>query len=549
MEYTLIIHGEKKIYGEETTYLDIAEEYRSFYQDEIVLVRVNNALAELFKRVDKNGTLEFVTVSDKAGRETYRRSVCMMMESAASKVLPGCRIKIQNSLGQGLYCEVYRGTKKTVPDENMISGLKSAMSNMAERNLPVIKSNIHLREARKLASEEGRNDRVRLLRYRRNSHINIYELDGCKDYYYGYMVPSTGYLKYFDIELYKEGFMLMFPDKDTKKTEKFKPADKLYGTLAESTAWAEAIGVSNVGDLNDLITKGKMLDLILVQESWMEKKMSDIAEMIANSPECKFVMIAGPSSSGKTTFSHRLSVHLMAQGFTPHQISLDDFYVNREDTPLDENGEYDYECLEALDIELFNEDMRKLLEGEEVILPIYNFKTGKREFRNRPMKLIKNDILVIEGIHGLNEKLSYSLPKENKFKIYISALTQLNVDDHNPLHTTDARLLRRIVRDARTRNTTAAENIARWKSVREGEEKNIFPFQEEADVMFNSALIYELPVMKVYAEPLLFSIDNSSPEYEEAKRLLKFLDYFLPVPAEDVANNSILREFIGGSCF
>ena len=281
----------------------------------------------------------------------------------------------------------------------------------------------------------------------------------------------------------------------------------------------------------------------------MERRIGQIAENIASQESKKFVMIAGPSSSGKTTFSHRLSIQLMAQGLHPHPIALDDYYRDRVDTPKDENGEYDYECLEALDIELFNHDMTALLNGEEVAMPTYNFKTGKREYRGNTRKLGKNDILVIEGIHGLNDMLSYSLPKSSKLKIYISALTQLNIDEHNNLSTTDGRLIRRMVRDARTRNTTAQETFARWDSVRRGEEKHIFPFQEQADIMFNSALIYEIAVLKQYAEPLLFRIDKDCPEYQEAKRLLKFLDYFLPVPSEDVEKNSILREFIGGGVF
>ena len=287
---------------------------------------------------------------------------------------------------------------------------------------------------------------------------------------------------------------------------------------------------------------------VLVQEALMEKKIGQLAETIASAGDKKFVMIAGPSSSGKTTFSYRLSTQLMAQGLKPHPIGLDNYYLDRENTPRDENGNYDFECLEALDVEQFNEDMTRLFKGEQVEIPTFNFKTGRREYKGNFLQLGDDDILVIEGIHGLNDKLSYSLTKESKFKIYISALTQLNIDEHNYLPTTDARLIRRIVRDARTRGTSAKETIAMWPSVRRGEERHIFPFQEEADAMFNSALIYELAVLKAYAEPRLFAIEKDCPEYLEAKRLLKFLDYFLPVPAEDIPSNSLLREFIGGSC-
>jgi uridine kinase len=304
-----------------------------------------------------------------------------------------------------------------------------------------------------------------------------------------------------------------------------------------------------VGNLNEKITTEGIKQTILVQEAKQEARISAIAQQITNAGDIKFVMIAGPSSSGKTTFSHRLSIQLTAHGMKPHPIALDNYFVDRERTPLDEDGEKDYERLEAIDVEQFNRDMLDLLAGKEVELPVYNFKTGHREYRGDFLKLGDEDILVIEGIHGLNDRLSYALPRENKFKIYISALTQLNIDEHNRIPTTDGRLIRRMVRDARTRGISAKETIARWPSVRRGEEKYIFPYQEEADAMFDSALIYELACLKVYAEPLLFGIGKQEPEYQEAKRLLKFFDYFVPVPSEAIPYNSILREFVGGSCF
>jgi uridine kinase len=309
------------------------------------------------------------------------------------------------------------------------------------------------------------------------------------------------------------------------------------------------LDVGTIGALNDAIASGRGEQIILLQEALMEERIGSLAAQIAAKKGIKFVMIAGPSSSGKTTFSNRLSIQLLAKGRKPHPISLDDYYDDRERCPRDADGNLDFECLEALDVRQFNEDMTRLLAGEKVDMPSFNFKTGKREYRGRTLQLKENDILVIEGIHGLNDKLSYTLPAESKFKIYISALTQLNIDEHNPLSTTDCRLLRRIVRDARTRGTTAQETIAMWKSVRRGEEKNIFPFQDSADVMFNSALLYEVAVLKVYAEPLLFQIPRDSAEYLEAKRLLKFLDYFLPLPTEGIAQSSLVREFVGGSCF
>lgn len=392
-------------------------------------------------------------------------------------------------------------------------------------------------------------DKEKLFRYRRSSRVNLYVLDHYKDYFYGFMVPSTGYLRAYDIKPYEDGFVLLFPGKDTNEVAPFEPSGKLFYTLKRSREWGKMLEIDTVGALNDAITAGRTQDIILTQEALFEEQIGNLADEILKSGKKKFVMIAGPSSSGKTTFSHRLSIQLTAKGLKPHPFPLDDYYIDRARCPRDENGELDLECLEALDVELFNHDMNELLAGKRVNLPIFNFKTGKREYKDKYMQLGPDDVLVIEGIHGLNDKLSYSLPVESKYKIYISALTQLNIDEHNCLPTTDGRLLRRIVRDARTRGASAKDTIAMWDSVRRGEEKYIFPFQEGADAMFNSALIYELAVLKLYAEPLLFAIDRDSEEYLEAKRLLKFLDYFLPMPGDMIGQNSILREFIGGSCF
>ena len=329
----------------------------------------------------------------------------------------------------------------------------------------------------------------------------------------------------------------------------FRPRQKLFQVLNESSKWGDMLGIQTVADLNEAVTKGNLQETILVQEALQEKKIGDIARTIVDRGNVKFVLIAGPSSSGKTTFSHRLSIQLRAHGMIPHPIAVDNYFVNREDTPRDKDGNYNYECLEAIDVKQFNQDLTDLLEGKEVALPIFNFKTGRREYNGQTKKLGEHDVLVIEGIHCLNDALTYELPKENKFKIYISALTQLNIDEHNRIPTTDGRLLRRMVRDARTRGTSARKTIAMWPSVRRGEEENIFPYQEEADVMFNSALIYELAVLKQYAEPVLFGIEKDCEEYIEAKRLLKFLDYFVGIGSEHVPANSLLKEFIGGGCF
>lgn len=547
------INGAEKEYEKGTAFSVIAAEYQSEYKDDIVLVLFNNHLYELNRFVEQDGELSFITTGDKAGRKAYRRSVTLLMQRGvyelAKKDSEQVSVRVEHSISQGYYCELFGKEGKIVPDNTYILRLKMEMMRLVDEKRPIEKRNMPTDEAVALFRELGMYDKERLFCYRRSSRVNVYSIGNYMDYYYGYMVPDTGYLKYFDLELYDEGFVVLFPDKNTKLTAEFKPSHKLFRVLKESSEWSDKLDIGTIGALNDAVAQGRIQDVILVSEALMERKIGKLAEEIAAQPDKKFVMIAGPSSSGKTTFSHRLSIQLMAQGLQPHPIALDDYYVNREDTPKDEDGKYNFECLEALDIELFNHDMSALLSGERVELPAYNFRTGLREYKGNYKQLGKNDILVIEGIHGLNDKLSYSLPKSSKLKIYISALTQLNIDEHNNLPTTDGRIIRRIVRDARTRNITAKQTIAMWDSVRRGEEQYIFPFQEEADVMFNSALIYELAVLKQYAEPLLFEIEKDCPEYIEAKRLLKFLDYFLPVPSEEIGRNSILREFIGGSCF
>ena len=397
--------------------------------------------------------------------------------------------------------------------------------------------------------EQGMYDKVRLFQYRRVSSCNVYSIDHYEDYHYGYMVPSTGYIKCFDLILYSAGFVLQLPAMENpEELTPFEPKKKLFRVLKESDDWGKMLNVDTVGALNDVIAEDGFGDLMLVQEALQEKKIAEIAERIERELK-QFILIAGPSSSGKTTFSHRLSIQLRAHGLNPHAIAMDDYFVDRELTPKNLDGSYNFECLEAIDLDQFNNDMKCLLEGKTVEIPRFNFHTGKREYKGDYLTLGNGDVLVIEGIHALNPKSSELLPDDNKFKIYISALTSLNIDLHNRISTTDGRLIRRLVRDARTRGNSARDTISMWASVRRGEEKNIFPYQEEADVMFNSALLFELSVIKQYAEPLLFSIPHEAPEYQEAKRLLKFLDYFMGVSGEDVPKNSILREFIGGSCF
>lgn len=552
---TLSIEGEQKQYAHGTSFLAIAQEYQEKYNDDIVLVVYNNRLRELGKTAERDGTLEFVTTADKTGKKTYRRSVTLLMQKAVHNLWGDNKVavRVKYSIGQGYYCELWKkgeeGEERIPVDDAKVSDLKREMYHLVMADIEIEKRSMNTDDAIVLFHELGMTDKEKLFRYRRSSRVNIYVLDHYKDYFYGFMVPSTGYLRYYDVTLYEDGFVLLFPDGNAKEVAPFYPSGKLFQTLKTSREWGKMLEIDTVGALNDAIAAGRMQEIILTQEALFEERIGKLAESIVTSGNKKFIMIAGPSSSGKTTFSHRLSIQLAARGLKPHPFPLDDYYIDRALCPRDENGELDLECLEALDVELFNHDMNELLAGKRVNLPIFNFKTGKREYKDKIMQLGPEDVLVIEGIHGLNDRLSYSLPVESKFKIYISALTQLNIDEHNYLPTTDGRMIRRIVRDARTRNTSAKETIAMWDSVRRGEEKYIFPFQESADAMFNSALIYELAVLKLYAEPLLFAIDKDCPEYLEAKRLLKFLDYFLPMPSDGISQNSIIREFIGGSCF
>ena len=547
---TVTIEGKENTYEKGTSYHRIAEDFKNSKDHDIVLVTVDGRLRELHHTLKKDCVLDFVTTADKIGDNAYRRSMLLMMLKAIYHTAGHENVehvRVQFAVGNGLYCTISGNVE---PDAAFLKKVEEKMHELVKRAIPLEKKNIQTDEAIALFRQYGMKDKEKLFHYRRVSRVNIYNLDGFEDYYYGYMVPDTGYLRYFRLQPFDEGFVLEFPDrKQPEIIGEFRPQSKLFAVQEETLHWSRLLGITTVGDMNDYFVKKDAGELILTQEAYQEGKIAEIAAEIAANPKKKLVMIAGPSSSGKTTFSHRLSIQLAAHGLKPHPIPVDDYFKNREETPKDENGNYNFECLEAIDTELFNHDMNALLRGERVEMPCFNFVTGKREYRGKVRQLGENDILVIEGIHCLNDALSYSLPKENKFKIYISALTSLNIDEHNRIPTTDGRLIRRIVRDARTRGTSAKQTIAMWPSVRRGEENYIFPYQEDADIMFNSALIYELAVLKMYAEPLLFGIGKDEPEYQEAKRLLKFLDYFVGIPNDSVPVNSLLREFIGGGCF
>ena len=533
-----------------TPYRAIAADFQDRFPCDILLVNRDGKLCELHKLLDRDCSLKMITARDIPGIQTYERSAVFLMLKAFYDVVGQDnvdRVFVRYSLSRALFVQARGNFTLSQP---LLDQVEARMRELSSQALPIEKQSIHTEDAMELFRRERLFHKAQLLSFRINSHVNVYSLDGFVDYFYGYMVPDTGYIRCFGLEMFEDGFVLRLPTlKNPNQLGDFRPSRKVFQALYDSTLRAEALNASNVADLNTAISQGGATPLILTYEAMMEKKIGDIAAEIAAKKDVRFVMIAGPSSSGKTTFSHRLSTQLRACGLHPHPIATDNYFVNRDKTPRDEHGNYDFEGLGAMDVEQFNADMVRLLNGETVDIPLYNFKKGQREYGGNYLTLGSGDVLVIEGIHCLNDQFTYALPKESKYKIYISCLTTLNVDDHNRIPTTDARLLRRIERDARTRGYSAQATIKMWPSVRRGEENNIFPFQDSADTIFNSSLIYETALLKPYVQPLLFGVPRDSEEYIEAKRLLKFLNYFLPIPADDVPKTSLIREFIGGGCY
>ncbi len=544
------VGGEERTYPDGTLYRAVAADFQDRYPCDILLVNRDGKLCELHKPLDRDCSLKMVTAQDKPGIQTYERSAVFLMLKAFYDVAGREnveRVSVEYSLSSALFCLAWGSFTL---DQALLDRVEERMRQLSAQALPIEKRSVSTDDAMELFRQAGLVHKADLLSFRINSRVNIYSLDGFLDYFYGYMAPDTGYIRCFKLELFENGFILRLPtQKNPNELGEFKPSIKVFRELHQSTLRSQALNASNVAELNTTVSQGGVTPLILAHEAMMEKKIGDIAAEIASRKEVRFVMIAGPSSSGKTTFSHRLSTQLTACGLRPHAIATDNYFVNREDTPRDEDGNYDFEGLGAMDVEQFNTDMVRLLNGETVELPTFNFKKGRREYNGNFLTLGEGDVLVIEGIHCLNDQFTHALPRESKFKIYISCLTTLNIDDHNRIPTTDARLLRRIERDARTRGHSAQATIKMWPSVRRGEEENIFPFQDSADTIFNSALIYETALLKAYVQPLLFGVPRDSEEYIEAKRLLKFLNYFLPIPADDVPKTSLLREFIGGGCY
>ena len=546
----VMVDGVEYAYPQGTPYRTIAADVQPRFPYDILLVNRDGKLCELHKSLDRDCSLKMVTAQDIPGIQTYERSAVFLMLKAFYDVAGREnveRICVECSLSRALFI---RALGAFTLDRALLDRVEERMRELSAQALPIEKRSISTDDAIELFKQERLVHKAQLLSFRINSHVNVYSLDGFVDYFYGYMVPDTGYIRCFGLELFESGFVLRLPTrKDPGRLGEFKPAMKVFRELYDSNLRAEALNISNVAELNTAVSQGRATPIILTYEAMMEKKIGDIAAEIAARRQVRFVMIAGPSSSGKTTFSHRLSTQLRACGLRPHAIATDNYFVNRDKTPLDEDGNPDFEGLGAMDVEQFNTDMVRLLNGETVEIPTYNFKKGIREYNGNFLALGEGDVLVIEGIHCLNDQFTYALPKESKYRVYISCLTTLNIDDHNRIPSTDARLLRRIERDARTRGYSAQATIKMWPSVRRGEENNIFPFQDSADMIFNSALIYETALLKPYVQPLLFGVPRDSEEYIESKRLLKFLNYFLPIPADNIPKTSLMREFIGGGCY
>ncbi len=530
-----------------TTFEQLVQKIQKPENPKIVAARCGNVLKELTEEIKCACEIELVDLASSDGEKIYQRSLSFIMIRAAIECFEGIKVRVEHSLSKGLYCEFDYSRKLTHEDYETI---RSRMMGIIERNEPFVKKSTSIEDAKNAFKLYHMDSKVDLLKYRESDYINLYECGNLKNYFYGYMVPSTGYVTTFDMIKYDNGMILMHPTKYSPfEPPEFVESPKIADIFNESERWGEIMEIPYVSNLNALTESGEHPELMRIAEALHEKKIAQIADQITKAGK-RVILIAGPSSSGKTTFANRLRIQLKVNGLHPITVSTDNYFVDRDKTPLDEHGELDFESIDAVDVARFNEDLTRLLDGDEVDLPVFNFHVGKREFRNKPISIKEDQPIIIEGIHGLNEKLTSKIFKRDKFKIYVSALTQLNIDEHNRIPTTQTRLLRRIVRDNQFRGHSAKRTIGMWNSVRRGEERNIFPYQEEADVMFNTALPYELAVLKKHAEPLLRQIGQDEPEYGEAILLLKFLSYFKSIDEDElVPYVSILKEFIGGSCF
>ncbi len=540
---------ETKEFKAGTTLMEISKSFQNHYSFPILVGKIKNDIVELCEPIMHSCDVDFYDRSDPIGNGIYGRSLEFILVLAVKRTLGrDVEIIIEHSIDKGFYCAV-PGTKLT---KEIVQKLFMEMKKIVKEDLIFTKLSVSRIDAIEFFKKRKQYDKAKVLKYISNTYINLYRIDDYYDYYYGEMAYKTSSIDEFKLTFISEdGFVTSYPDiYFPEGTLDYVHHKDLFDKYLEYTEWGKILGISNAAELNETVSRGEYNDLIRVCEAYYNRQLSTIADQIYERKEhLKLILIAGPTSSGKTTTSKKLEIYLRSKGLHTYPISLDNYFLNREDTPKDANGEYDYETVDAIDIELFNRQMLKLMDGERVLLPEYNFNTGKKEYKKKWLQLKENDIIIVEGLHALNEKISMSVEKEFKYKIYISPLTQLNIDNHNRVHTSDTRRLRRIVRDNKFRGHMASETLARWKSIRQGEEKWIFPFQDDADYIVNSALIYEIGVLKTYVEPLLFAVDETDPNYAEALRLINFLRNFLPIPSERVPEDSILREFIGGSCF
>jgi Uridine kinase len=542
------IHS-KKIYAPGITLMEIASDQKITLEHPIIGAMVNNRVQELDYQVFNPKIISFFDITHPAGMRMYLRSLFFVLEKAIRDLLPGKRLSVEHSVSKGFYCEI-EGFEGSIP-LSLTFTIGDRMREIISRDVPFTSEKKQTIEVLDYYKNQGYTEKVMLLETRPHLYTTVYFLDDRMDYFYGCMVPSTGYLKKFDLVKYYDGMLLMVPKRSNpSEMEDLILQDKMFDIFREYRRWIDIIGVSSIGSINKRVLAGKGDELIKVGEALHEKKVAQIADEIYKRREnVKVVLISGPSSSGKTTFAKRLAIQLLVSGLKPVTISLDNYFVDREHTPRDENGDYDFESVEALDIEYFNQDLLNLLSGIEINVPKFSFENGKRYFDGTTLKIDEKTVLLIEGIHALTPFLTHSIPDERKFKVYVSALTSLSIDGHNRIPTTDNRLIRRIIRDFRYRGYSALDTISRWESVRRGEDKNIFPYQEEADMMFNSSLVFELGVLKRYAEPLLREVPSTVKEFAEADRLLTFLENFVPIDDKEIPPTSIIREFLGGSSF
>lgn len=532
-----------------TTLSEISKSYAHYFNFPILAASVDNNLTELSDTIQKKCKIDFYDRSSGPGNSIYGRSLQFILVLGVKRLLGDTAdVIIEHSIDKGFYAEI-SGSKI---NKEIIKDLENTMHKIVKEDLLFTKLSVSRIDAIKFFKKNKQDDKAKVLKYISNSYINLYRLDDLYDYYYSYLAYSTKQIDDFKLTYIKDnGFVVSYPDVyNPDNTLDYTHREMLFNKFLDYTKWGREINITNSTDLNELVSTGKYNELIRVSEAYFNYQLSNVArEIYNNKKRIRVILMAGPSSSGKTTTSYLLATYLQTMGLKTHRLSLDDYFINRRMTPKDANGEYDFESIRALDLELLNQHLLKMIDGEKVLVPEYNFKTGEREYHKHYIKLEENDIIIIEGIHALNEELTSAIDRKNKYKIYISPLTQLNIDNHNRIHTSDTRKLRRIIRDNKYRNYNASDTLNSWKKVREGEERWIFPFQNQADFIINTALIYELGVLKTYAEPLLFSVSEDDPQYSEALRLINFLRNFLPIPGDNIPRESILREFIGGSCF